>query len=42
MRLTGRDGMELKMTGIEAFFDTATSTASFLVSDPETQRGGDH
>ena len=24
------------MIGIEAFFDTATSTASFLVSDPET------
>jgi len=26
------------MTGIEAFFDTATSTASFLLSDPDTRK----
>ena len=25
------------MTGIEAFFDPATSTASFLISDPEAR-----
>jgi len=29
--------VELKMTGIEAFFDSATSTASFLVLDTETR-----